>query len=204
VRQYITMILVAGIITACFYVVGSRSEEQILTKVSYSSVQVNDSCTGTVVAPGTVLTAYHCVRSRGEDSDFTIRSGSNWAHMKFIAGAREDDRDMALLRGDLIATPAKIAARRPIPLKEHFVIGHPWGAISQVVSFLLYSGMEPTPIGTFDLYSGAVAPGNSGSGIFNKRGELVGVVLRAPRENSTFCLSVTYEKMLDFLRENGI
>lgn len=203
-RKLFNFAILAALLTWSFYIVSRPSEGDLLQGIAQSSVQVNGSCTGTVVKPGIVLTAYHCIRTVGEKGIFIIRHGSNYSSMRFKSGRSADDYDMALLEGPEIGTPVKVSRSAPVPLKDHFVIGHPWGVLSQVVSFLVYSGTEPSPVGDFDLYSGAVAPGNSGSGIFTTSGRLVGVVLRAPRENSTFLLSVTYKKMHDFLEENGI
>lgn len=182
----------------------NSSEEALLKTVALSSVQINGNCTGTIIKPGLVLTAYHCVASVGESSAFMVRYKNMYVMMKFKAGDATDNVDLALLEGPEIADPAKISNYAPVPLKEHFVVGHPWGAINQIVSFLLYAGVEPTPVGDFDIYSGAVAPGNSGSGIFNSRGKLVGVVLRAPRSHAVYVLSVSYYNLIKFLKEQNI
>lgn len=117
-----------------------------------------------------------------------VRTNDNGVHPATIA-ATDPVNDLAILRvpaGDgLVCRPAPIAAQPPNAGDHVAAVGHPNGSRYQFISPSLVRGLGlPTeyglPLGPADnrtsvMITGQIQHGNSGSAIFNNRGEVVGV-----------------------------
>lgn len=137
------------------------------------------SCTGVYVAPNTVLTANHCVEDLWKDS-LWIKDGNKTYSAKPVFTNKK--RDLALLR---------VAA----PKHEYTTLGDPLDISDWAYS--VNSGYDM--IGTFTqgyienivndedtnelqyVTSLGIAQGASGGGMFNRNGELVGIMVQTLR-----------------------
>lgn len=131
-------------------------------------------CTGVVVSPTTILTAHHCINQSTGIQWVTDYFGNTYS-AKVIK--KDKVYDLALLQ---VYTPfdrtAKIGDEPLIASKVYsvhsglaldFTYGE--GVVNNVIR---YEDTDPVP---FILHSILISQGASGSGLFNEKGELVGI-----------------------------
>lgn len=160
-------------------------------------------CAGVFVSEELLVTAAHCVRDLevGEEIDVATHDG---LVSKGPVALVQEDRDIAL-----VLVPAAgihgIADLGPLPEQgQHvLVVGHPLGlafsfssgdvAAVRLLKNTLDDGEYPD-----DAYAiqttAPISPGNSGGGMFNERGQLVGIAsfLRRGGNNLGFFMSVQH------------
>lgn len=131
------------------------------------------SCSAVMIAPERALTAAHCLIMTAPV--LTI----NGVDYPVTEGYAASPRDLAILFVPGAPCPCAVIAPDPVTEGDWVAaVGYPYG-IARVVVYgemqarvFLDDGMEyllTTTIG---------APGNSGGGLFNERGELVGIVAK--------------------------
>jgi len=155
-------------------------------------------CTGIWIGKDEILTAGHCV-AREEGADPVDRKiyyvvqkevhevGEDPAalHLAKVT-AFDEDHDLALIKADKRGVPglhevASLAEEMP-GIGEHiFVVGHPRGAYWSYTEGTVAAYREESVIGKVVQFNGTVWYGNSGGGVFDDSGNLLGVCSRLTR-----------------------
>lgn len=135
-------------------------------------------CGAVLLSPSVVLTAAHCA-----DAAVTVRCGGE----DIPAEIAKRDADEDLLTLDLLfacdAPRSRVSLRDPQIGAEVRVQGYPYGRIAQ--SRGIVSAYEPVSLPPYDGQShkervflktdAGIDPGNSGGGMYDARGDLVGI-----------------------------
>lgn len=134
-----------------------------------------NTCTAVYVSPQTALTAAHCVRDV-KDNKMWVRTSDGKSFEASII-RRDNKRDLALLsiKGPKrpyvkLGSPAKVgdavySVNSGAGLRETYGEGY-------VANVIIDSDLNYTPM---VLHTAAVRRGASGSGLFDKRGRLIGI-----------------------------
>lgn len=163
------------------------------------SVDIRPHCTGVWISEDEMVTADHCVESEdvtdpvGTKTYYVVQGEVKEVmddpaaiHMARIV-AVDKDNDVALLKAVPGGIPshesASLASTMP-GLGEHvYVVGHPrgmyWSHAEGTVS--AYRGDESSGIGKVVQVNATVWYGNSGGGVFDGGGNLVGICSRLTR-----------------------
>lgn len=151
-------------------------------------------CTGIWVGADKILTANHCVE-REEGSDPTDRVvyyviekevhelGELPAALhRGTVMAYDGDNDLALIKAVAAGVPphevAELADELPAMGEHVLVVGHPKGAYWTYVEGTVAAYRKETPIGKAIQFNGTAWFGNSGGGLFDMEGHLLGVCSR--------------------------
>lgn len=172
--------------------IDGRAQAWMALQASAVLVSGKDAyCGGTLVAPDLVVTAFHCVRSQDTGHKVKVYPGTGAPVLATVVRF-ENGWDVALLK---TATPllGRVALLAPdvvvgetvlvvgAPDGEEFLVTR--GIVSKIAAAGAFSncraadrlGTEPHQI----IYTDAmVFSGNSGGGMFNTSGNLVGVIVR--------------------------
>jgi trypsin-like peptidase len=181
-------------------------------KIQQSAVHIvtkNSECSGTIIAPSVILTAKHCL---GIPFDYAEVGGPDKAcrHFGKITKAKGVDLTLVQIIGCGDMTAASIAENGPGRGDNFSLIGLsydvPW-AISRgfVMSTDLQDIMyhkDPTTYHVTALACMGCDEGDSGSGVFNDQGELVGVFV-ASSENNVRTYMVPLAEVKKFLHGAG-
>ncbi len=142
-------------------------------------------CGAVLLGPDDVLTAAHCV---AEDEEIVVRCGGE--DIPAEISRRDVDEDLAsltLLYECATSSPSPLTDLSEAPNPEIgsdvWAIGYPYGHAA--MSKGIVSAYEPVSLPPYDGQPHAkrmflktdlgIDPGNSGGGMFNSRGELVGI-----------------------------
>lgn len=140
---------------------------------------------GVVVSnDGLVLTNYHVVmrKESGLKGLLAMTSDGRVCPIVEVVAASELE-DVALIRiqSDGPLSPAKIADRPPLPTEKICVLSHPRNEFFVLTEGQVSRFSKPTMTGdhaTWMEITAEFGAGSSGSGVFNERAELVGLVSR--------------------------
>lgn len=173
---------------ASVYEAVSPSIVKISTGYSKSEIQNNIELnsgvgSGVVIgAEGEILTSYHVVKGVPEgDIIVTMKNGLQYPVQSF-KGDAVTDTAVLKINLDTKAIQAVVSKNYNINMAEELImIGYPMNSTSQIVSHGILSGTdEEVVVNNIDLEvertTVAVNPGNSGGGIFNMYGALIGIV----------------------------
>jgi serine protease Do len=121
------------------------------------------------------VTAAHCVVSDDEDRELPVPHLYHQASKVVFA---DPQADIAVLRGPVGSPPLKIASQDSPIGEKVTVVGYPWGWTEQMtfkgeLRSNLIKDKEGYSYAIFDL---TAAPGNSGSPIFNSKGEVISIL----------------------------
>ncbi len=134
-------------------------------------------CSGVWVGRTTAITAFHCVDDLepGATLDLSVSDGSG---AKAHVVATDEAHDLALV-GVEDAGEHPIALPGPLPDVGDTVeaMGHPFGLTYSFSTGIVSAIREDERGDKFDVIQSTVAtsPGNSGGGLYNASGELVGI-----------------------------
>jgi S1-C subfamily serine protease len=144
------------------------------------TIMAGGSCSGTIIDDHTVLTAGHC-SNFGDWKDFTV----NVQGKELIARLRKFDKDKDLAVLDVPGVKfkhwVKIAEHEPTLADDVWCVGNPGGKLPDtitkgIVSFVNRISKDLGLNNKRNQMDCAIHLGNSGGGIFNSKGELIGVV----------------------------
>lgn len=170
------------------------------------------SLTGFSLNSNEILTCYHGVKDtslfyyiRGVNGDFD---------KKYLAKLKSYDKELDLAIVKLIDTNQKINNILSINTEskntadEIFVLGYPYSTLMGEEIKLTNGIINSTSgfTGNVDSYqfSASIQPGNSGSPLFDKKGNLIGVVNAGIPAASNVGYALKISKVLDFFKSNQI
>lgn len=119
-----------------------------------------------------VLTAKHVAVNYG------IGVYVNKQHLKVVDKILHAKLDVAILKciSASPVTPAKCQNSEPRPLDVIYTVGYPLGISQVITTGIINHASTNIAEGTW-LCSSPAMPGNSGGGVFNHKGELIGVTV---------------------------
>lgn len=161
---------------------------------------------GTVVADALVLTNAHIVA--GSTDDVTIRTSDDRVLPGLVVGF-DDQRDLALIRVDRLDVPAVGLGEPEVGLAAR-ILARPGGVDLEVIDtrvVRLFNATGDDIYGEGDVSRRAieleadVMPGVSGGGVFDERGDLLGVVFAESRRRESISYAVDAREVVSFLEE---
>jgi tetratricopeptide (TPR) repeat protein len=136
------------------------------------------SGTGFFIRPGEVVTNVHVIKNAHRVEIHTLE-GKGRTYPVAGALALDEEADLALLRVDLPADrsrPLNLAASLPDEGEPVFVIGNPLRLEGSVSDGIVSAVREVPDLGRIIQTTAPVSHGNSGSPLFNMRGQVIGIV----------------------------
>lgn len=136
------------------------------------------SGSGFFVRPGEVMTNMHVIKGAHRVEIHTLE-GKGRTYPVAGALAIDDEADLALLKVDLPAErsrPLPITSALPDEGEQIFVIGNPLRLEGSVSDGIVSAIREVPDLGRIIQVTAPVSHGNSGSPLFNMRGEVIGIV----------------------------
>ena len=176
------------------------------------------TCSGVWVSGSEILTANHCVADLavGDKTSYVVRDDVSAADSDEIEArrsgrlvARDLVHDLALVRVKLAPahSVAPVLAGDPVAGEAVATMGHPlavlvWSYSSGVVAAVRRFAPGDDVEQWWVQSTAPISPGNSGGGLFNSRGELVGICHASARgaQNLNLYIHITYVR--DFLAIN--
>jgi tetratricopeptide (TPR) repeat protein len=136
------------------------------------------SGSGFFVRPGEVMTNMHVIKSAHRVEIHTLE-GKGRTYPVAGALAIDEEADLALLKVDLPAErsrPLTLTSALPDEGEQIFVIGNPLRLEGSVSNGIVSAIREVPDLGRIIQVTAPVSHGNSGSPLFNMRGEVIGIV----------------------------
>src|SRR5205807_7643492 len=136
------------------------------------------SGSGFYIRTGEVVTNVHVMRGAHRVEIHTLE-GKGRTYQVTGALAVDEEADLALLSVNLPAErsrPLDLAAALPEPGEQVFVIGNPLRLEGSVSDGIVSAVREVPDVGRIIQITAPVSHGNSGSPLFNMRGQVVGIV----------------------------
>jgi tetratricopeptide (TPR) repeat protein len=136
------------------------------------------SGTGFFVRPGEVVTNMHVIKGAHRVEIHTLE-GKGRTYPVTGALAIDEEADLALLKVDLPVDrshPLPISSTLPDEGEQIFVIGNPLRLEGSVSDGIVSAIREVPDLGRIIQVTAPVSHGNSGSPLFNMRGEVIGIV----------------------------
>lgn len=136
------------------------------------------SGSGFFVRPGEVMTNMHVIKGAHRVEIHTLE-GKGRTYPVTGALAIDDEADLALLKVDLPADrsrPLPMTSTLPDEGEQIFVIGNPLRLEGSVSDGIVSAIREVPDLGRIIQVTAPVSHGNSGSPLFNMRGEVIGIV----------------------------
>lgn len=136
------------------------------------------SGSGFFVRPGEVMTNVHVIKGAHRVEIHTL-DGKGRTYPVTGALAVDEEADLALLKVDLPAErsrPLPMTATLPDEGEEIFLIGNPLRLEGSVSNGIVSAIREVPDLGRIIQVTAPVSHGNSGSPLFNMRGEVIGIV----------------------------
>lgn len=140
-------------------------------------------CAGTFVND-LVITAAHCVEpvelvNVGIIDDYSYDDSVFHQFYDFRVIFHDPDTDLAILAPDMLTprhTSVKLSPEAPVMFDKVVVIGHPAYTEYTVTQGMVVHPNRDSITGSWMQFNAPIAPGNSGGPVFNRYGELIGVV----------------------------
>lgn len=136
------------------------------------------SGTGFFIRPGEVVTNVHVIKNAHRVEIHTLE-GKGRTYPVAGALAIDDEADLALLRVELPADrsrPLSLTPSLPEEGEPVFVIGNPLRLEGSVSNGIVSAVREVPDLGRIIQITAPVSHGNSGSPLFNMRGQVIGIV----------------------------
>jgi len=156
-----------------------RVKPSVVSVITYNAAgEVTLTGSGFFIRPGQVLTNLHVVEGAHHAE---IRTFEGKGKTYKVAGLVEvdEDGDLAVLRVDMPAGRASVAETTAVVPDEGeriFVIGNPLRLEGSVADGIVSAVREVPSLGNIVQITAPISHGNSGSPVFNMRGQVVGVV----------------------------
>jgi S1-C subfamily serine protease len=156
-----------------------RVKPSVVSVITYNAAgEVALTGSGFFIRPGQVLTNLHVVEGAHHAE---IRTFEGKGKTYKVAGLVEvdEDGDLAVLRVDMPAGRARVAETTSVIPDEGeriFVIGNPLRLEGSVADGIVSAVREVPSLGNIVQITAPISHGNSGSPVFNMKGQVVGVV----------------------------
>lgn len=143
-------------------------------------------CSGALVSKRLILTAKHCVESLRPTFVAWPKKSAQWEHVDIIFVSRDLDFALLELQADASQSPIEIRSGSSIEEGEAVAtVGHPTSntlftnpPFSMELTHVFSAGYVSKNTGKELVSDLSISPGNSGGPLFDKNGEIVGVVSR--------------------------
>ncbi|MBV9960128.1 MAG: trypsin-like peptidase domain-containing protein [Acidobacteria bacterium] len=148
----------------------------IITYDSHGEMKMTGS--GFFIRPGEVITNLHVIDGAHHAEIRTFDGKGKTYTVRGISGVDEEG-DLALLNIEMPEARARtleLAADVPDEGEKIFVIGNPLRLEGSVSDGIVSAVREVPSLGKIIQITAPISPGNSGSPVFNMRGEVIGVV----------------------------
>ncbi|MBD2019282.1 trypsin-like peptidase domain-containing protein [Leptolyngbya sp. FACHB-36] len=146
--------------------IGSSAPISSVVKI-YSGGEIGS---GVVVTPNRIATAAHVLKDLGQ---INIQAGDQSFTGRVIATDRSTD--LAIVEVQRTLAPARLTKVQPTVGEQVTAIGNPRNQGIQATTGKLTSASIMSGV----THSAPIFPGSSGGGLFNDRGELIGINIRA-------------------------
>ncbi len=156
------------------------------------------SGSGFFIRPGEVLTNMHVIKGAHRVEIHTLE-GKGRTYPVTGALAIDDEADLALLKVDLPAErsrPLPVTTTLPDEGEQVFVIGNPLRLEGSVSDGIVSAIREVPDLGRIIQVTAPVSHGNSGSPLFNMRGEVIGIVTVKVTNGQNINLALGVSRML--------
>lgn len=156
----------------------------------------NYYCGAVVIDKNRVLTAHHCILNgdgvliyNGREIPFKVIKSGDYMKSPDLALLKAKVTDACLRYGDLPKPKEKVYVySTPLNLKNLYTSG-----IVSGVKVLARDWMQE--YGYFTIHTAYIGPGSSGSGVFNEKGQLIGINARV---GDKFSLAVPIDQIKEF------
>jgi len=175
-------------------------------------------CAGVWVSPTQVLTADHCMddRSVGDPVEYVVRDDVRADAADEVTTirlgavvARDPVDDLALIAAKAFAPAHGIAIlAAPVVGEPVHTMGHPLGlwwsySAGSVAAVRLASLGEDQPTQWFVQSTAPISPGNSGGGLFDNKGRLVGLCHVKAHHSESISFYIHPDYIAEFLEKAG-
>lgn len=165
-----------------------------------------------------ILTARHMARrwlkfSGGWAVVISAVPGTPKCAANVVAVSEHDDLALVMAHCSLRGLPVRFARRLPVVGEDVYILGHGWGQRNTLTKGIVSHARRGLNSSLYIQCDAHGAPGNSGGPLFNKRGELIGVVVSGPIAPvvgghggvivSYMAMSVPLQHVRNFLAKNG-
>ena len=149
-----------------------------------------------------ILTANHAVKDVLIPVDYLKGMSNVVSADVFGIWKADEDRDIAVIVGLVrtgIAKPAIISETGQFDIGDKlYASGVPMGLTS------ITSGIASSKNGPVGIYSGGVTFGNSGGGVFNEKGELVGIITKVAVQKTPATMPVYHIGLFTTIKKSDI
>jgi S1-C subfamily serine protease len=156
-----------------------RVKPSVVSVITYNAKgEVALTGSGFFVRPGQVLTNLHVIEGAHHAEIRTFEGKGKTYAVAGLAGVDEDG-DLALLSVEMPAERASVVEMSAVVPEEGeriFVIGNPLRLEGSVADGIVSAVREVPSLGRIVQITAPISHGNSGSPVFNMRGQVVGVV----------------------------
>lgn len=154
---------------------------------------------GFFIRPGQVVTNLHVIRGASR-TDVKTLDGKGRVYE--VAGllAADEEGDLALMRVNMSPErprSSELAVTLPEEGETVFVIGNPLKLEGSVTSGIVSAVREVPGVGKIIQTTAAISHGNSGSPIFNLKGQVVGVITLKVTNGQNISLAIGSERVRD-------
>lgn len=142
-------------------------------------------CTGVWVSESSILTAAHCVDDRklGDRVDYAVAKDIGNEQVTVLPAklyAVDTAHDLALLRSDVRHGPERAVVARSVHQGERahtmgMAMGAWWSYSQGVIAAVRNADIDDTGAKLWVQTTAPTSPGNSGGGLYNDAGELIGI-----------------------------
>lgn len=160
------------------------------------------SGTGFFIRPGEVMTNMHVIKNAHRVEIHTL-DGKGRTYPVAGALAVDDEADLALLQVDLPAErshPLPMTAALPEEGEQVFLIGNPLRLEGSVSEGIVSAIREVPDLGRIIQITAPVSHGNSGSPLFNMRGQVIGIVTVKVTNGQNINLALGVSRLVSLAR----
>lgn len=166
------------------------------------------SGTGFIIhTDGIIATAGHVIKD-AVVINFTFKNGIVSKEAKILAVSKEETIDLALLEIPQINLPYVVLgnSEKVRAGEEITVIGNPRRLQNTITNGLVSQLRQVSPEVVWQQISAPISPSSSGSPVFNKKGEVIGIAMSSLKgeENQNINFAVPSKYLLQLMAQNNI